>query len=107
MIKNEDWIPVTKGVPDKTEENTKIAYLVTIEVSDGARTTITTEWGPVNKDRLEFFENDKDEKKFLYDGWAFGDIWDGEIDTIDHVVAWMYMPKPFVGKILKKEEGDE
>lgn len=104
MIKNEDWIPVTKGVPDKIKENTKISYLVTIEVSDGARMTITSEWGPVNKDRHNLFEKDEYDRKFIHDGWAFGDILYGEVDTIDHVVAWMYPPKPYVGEVFKEKE---
>lgn len=105
MIKNEDWIPVTKGVPDKIEENTKLLYLVTVEFPDGIRTTTASEWGPVNKDRYSLFKKDEYDRKFLHDGWAFGDIWDGEVDTIDHVIAWMYPPKPYVGEVFR-EEGD-
>lgn len=102
-----DWIPVTPDtVPDKTKEATELYYLVTfLHDGNNAREVIVSEWGPVEPDRLDAFKNDPLYKGYIFDGWAFGDLWSNEIDTIDRAIAWAYMPDPYMGEVkVGKEE---
>ena len=95
-----DWKNVTgkDSLPDKTPEASEISYLGTLIHEDGSRETIATEWGPVDKVRIQEFLDDPLYKHYIYDGWAFGDKWYGGIWTIDRSVAWDYMPDPYMGK---------
>lgn len=95
-----DWKNVTgkDSLPDKTPEASEISYLGTFVHEDGSRETIVTEWGPVAKVRLQEFLDDPLYRHYIYDGWAFGDKWYGEIDTINRIAAWDYMPDPYMGR---------
>ena len=106
MIKNEDWIPVTKGVPDKNIDSTKVEYIVTIERADGSRKTTVSDWGPVDNTIIHHLERNPAVNKYIHDGWAFGIIWRDVIDTVYNVIAWQYMPKAFIGIVDFKDEGD-
>ena len=93
-----NWIPVaTKELPDKTKEATAKSYLVTLPVSDGTYITTLSDWGKLTEedDRGRLFAEDPDYKDFIYDGWAFGDEWDGVIDSVDRAIAWAPLPEPY------------
>ena len=85
-----EWTPVSKGLPDKTKEATEAYYLVTVVADDGTKDVLETNWGPVEPTRLELF------KDYIFDGWAFGDLWSSGIDTVESVIAWSYMPEPYM-----------
>lgn len=90
-----EWTPVTKSLPNKTKEATEAYYLVTVVADNGTRHVLETDWGPVEPTRLKLFEESPIYKDYIYDGWAFGDLWSSGIDTIDLVTAWSYMPDPY------------
>ena len=91
-----EWIPVEKGLPEKTKEATETYYLATVIAEDGTRDVIETNWGPVDPYRLELFKDSPVYKKYIFDGWAFGDLWSSGIDSADSVIAWAYMPEPYM-----------
>lgn len=104
-----EWIPVTPDtVPDKTKEATELYYLVTFLHDDNnAREVVVSEWGPVVPDRLEAFKENPLYKDYIFDGWAFGDLWSSGIDTPDRAIAWSYMPDAYMGEIVRKNDAWE
>ena len=91
-----EWTPVTKGLPDKTKEATEAYYLVTVVADDGTRDVLETNWGPVDPVRLDQYKDSPYYKDYIFDGWAFGDLWSSGIDTVDSVIAWSCEPEPYM-----------
>lgn len=91
-----EWTPVSKGLPNKTKEATEADYLVTAVSDNGTRYVFVTNWGPVDPTRLELFKDSSVYKDYIFDGWAFGDLWSSGIDTVEIVIAWSRMPEPYM-----------
>lgn len=108
-----EWIPVSPDtVPDKTKEATDIYYLITILHEDNnTREILVSNWGPVDPDNLNIFKNDPLFKDYIFDDWAFGDMysngWLNRIYSVDRAIAWSYMPGPYMGEIVRKDDNLE
>ena len=44
---------------------------------------------------FELFKDSPVYNDYIFDGWAFGDLWSSGIDTVDSVIAWSCMPEPY------------
>ena len=95
------WIPVEERLPDRSEEAIESMFLVTIKWDEESCHVGLSSWGPMNPDRQYMYMNSThEEKNYIYDNWAFGDMWDKEIVNVDTVIAWAPLPKAY-----HKEEG--
>lgn len=105
-----EWIPVSPDtLPDKTKEATDIIYFITILHEDNiTREILVSNWGPVDPACLEIFKNDPLLKDYIFDDWAFGDMysngWLNRISSVDRAIAWAYMPGAYMGEIVRKDE---